>query len=171
MQADNISLSRKKWAITVRLFHWLGALLILSAWMTAEVFDNMSLHRSIGISILLWMAARLINRFLVKAPPAPVMPKWQTGMSHLAHTGLYLSMLAMPISGLLMMMYADRETHFFNLFTVPVLVTPNDEYAELFEKLHNDIWWVILLFLLGMHVVGALYHQFIQKDGLIKRML
>lgn len=163
--------SNQKWAIAVRVFHWIGAFTILAAYFTAEISRNIGIHKAIGVSFLLWTIARIINRFLVKAPPSPPMPKWQTGIAHATHAGLYFAMLAMPISGLLMSMYSGYPTKVFGLFTIPVMVTPNDEMAGILNNLHTDIWWVMLLILLALHIGGALYHQFVQKDALIKRML
>lgn len=162
--------SSQKWAIAVRIFHWFGAFILLAAYFTAEIVRNMGIHKAIGVSFLLWTVARIINRFLVKAPPSPPMPMWQKGIAHTTHAGLYFAMLAMPISGLLMSMYYDRPTSVFGLFSIPVMVTPDDEKAEIMNNLHTDIWWVMLLILLALHLGGALYHHFVQKDGLIKRM-
>lgn len=162
--------SSQKWAIAVRIFHWFGAFILLAAYFTVEISRNIGIHKAIGVSFLLWTVARLINRFLVKAPPAPPMPKWQTGIAHTTHAGLYFAMLAMPISGLLMSMYSGFPTKVFGLFTIPVLVTPDDEKAMMLNNLHTNIWWWMLLILFALHIGGALYHQFVQKDGLIKRM-
>lgn len=164
------NLSFQKWSIAVRIFHWLGALMILIAWFTAEVYRDIGFHKALGFSFLLWTIARLINRAMTKAPPAPIMPKWQTAIAHLTHLGLYVSMLAMPISGMLMSMYAGRDISVFGLFTIPVMVTPDSSMAKIFHELHTDVWWVILLCLLFAHIGAALYHQFIQKDQLISRM-
>lgn len=166
MQANS-----QKWAIAVRIFHWIGAFTILFAYSTAEIVRNMGLHKAVGVSFILWTLARLINRIFVKAPPAPPMPKWQTGIAHATHAGLYFAMFAMPISGLLMAMYAGYPTDIFGLFQIPVMVTPNPEMKALMHNLHTDIWWLMLLILTALHVGGALYHQFVQKDGLIKKML
>lgn len=166
MQANS-----QKWAIAVRIFHWIGAFTILFAYTTAEIVRNIGLHKAVGFSFLLWTIARLINRVVVKAPPTPSMPKWQVGIAHATHTGLYLAMFAMPISGVFMSMYAGYPVDVFGLFQVPVLVTPDPEMKTLMNSLHTSTWWYILLFLTALHIGGALYHQFVQKDGLIKKML
>lgn len=159
----------QKWSIAIRVFHWLGALMILSAWFSAEVVRNIGFHKALGVSFLLWTIARLVSRFVFKAPTI-AMPKWQTGIAHATHGGLYLCMFAMPISGLLMTMYAGRETSVFGLFNIPMMVAPDGKMAKIFNELHTDIWWVILLVLLALHIGGALYHQFVLKDNLISRM-
>lgn len=69
------NLSFQKWSIAVRIFHWLGALMILVAWFTAEVYRDMGFHKALGFSFLLWTIARLLNRMISKSPPSPVMPK------------------------------------------------------------------------------------------------
>ncbi|MDO4223104.1 MAG: cytochrome b [Acinetobacter sp.] len=179
MPVDDISQSNhspksliknEKWSILVRLFHWIGALFLIAAYFTAEILHNIGIHKAIGVSFLLWTIARLLNRLVTTAPANVPMPKWQTAIAHATHTGLYLAMFAMPMTGLMMSMYAGRETDVFGLFSIPVLVTPNGEMAGVMNGLHTDVWWVILLILVVMHILAALQHQFIKKDGLINRM-
>lgn len=161
----------QKWSILVRIFHWLGAFILITAYFTAEVLHNIGLHKAIGVSFLLWTVARLLNRTISKSPQKIAMPKWQIGIAHFTHTALYLAMLAMPITGIMMSMFAGRETNVFGLFSIPVLVTEDLEMAGLMNDLHTDAWWTILLILVVLHIGAALYHQFIQKDRSISRML
>lgn len=160
-----------KYTLATRIFHWVGALLIVGAWVAIEQGDEfISLHKSIGVSFLIWTMLRIINRFVSKAPPHPPMPKWQVGVAHLTHLGLYLSMLAMPITGILMSMYNGYGVGVFGLFEIAPLVSPDRATARLLGNMHEDVVFVALVALVVAHVGGALYHQFIMKDNLIARM-
>lgn len=163
--------SSGKYTLATRIFHWVGALLIVGAWVAIEQGDDyISLHKSIGASFFIWTLLRIINRFVSKAPPHPPMPKWQTGVAHLTHLGLYLAMLAMPITGMLMSMYGGRGVSVFGLFSFPSVVGIDREMAKLMNGIHTGAMFYVLIFLVVAHVGGALYHQFIMKDNLIARM-
>lgn len=161
----------QKYTLATRIFHWIGALLIIGAWVVIEQGDDfIALHKSIGASFLIWTVLRLINRLVAKAPPHPPMPVWQTAIAHLTHLGLYVAMLAMPITGILMSMYGGRGVSVFGLFSLPSVVGIDREMAKLMNGLHTGAVFYVLVFLVVAHVAGALYHQFVMKDNLIARM-
>lgn len=161
----------EKFSIATRVFHWLGALLILAAIISINMGDDyIDLHKSIGASFLIWTLLRVINRLVTKTPAYLPMPKWQVAVSHLTHLGLYLTMLAMPITGVLMSMYAGRGVDVFGVFSIPALMSPDRDMARFFNNLHTEIVLPVLLVLIFAHVGAALYHQFIVKDNLMTRM-
>lgn len=161
----------QKYTLATRIFHWIGALLIVGAWVVIEQGDDfIALHKSIGASFLIWTVLRIINRLVCKAPPHPPMPVWQTAIAHLTHLGLYVAMLAMPITGILMSMYGGRGVSVFGLFSLPSVVGIDREMAKLMNGLHTGAVFYVLVFLVVAHVAGALYHQFVMKDNLIARM-
>lgn len=167
---------QNKWSLSSRIFHWGGVVLLITTWLMiflreyGEGSTFIDLHKAFGVSMLLWMLARLCNRFITKAPPSVPMPKWQTGISHLTHFALYALLIAMPIAGLLMTMYGGHGVSVFGLFDIPPLVETNRSTARFFNDIHVDIIWNLILLFTAMHVIGALYHQFVQKDNLLSRM-
>ncbi|UNU72762.1 cytochrome b [Moraxella nasovis] len=161
-------ISTQKYHIIARVFHWVGALLILVAYLLAD--DYVGLHKAVGASFLLWTLLRIIGR-LVTATPKPVpAPAWQTALAHLTHLGLYVLMLAQPISGILMSMYGGRAVDVFGIVQIPVMVSPDRAMAKLMNEWHTDIIFPAMLALIVAHIAAALYHQFIVKDNLIARM-
>lgn len=170
------SLTVTKWAVSSRIFHWLSVVLLIVTWAMIELNENaetmtyMMLHKAFGLSVLFFVIARVINRFLTKAPPDVPMPKWQTAIAHLTHLVLYGLLFAMPLAGWLASMYKNRAVDMFGLFEIPVLVTPNNDTAYFFNNLHTELLWPLLLVFTVLHVGGALFHQFVVKDNLISRM-
>lgn len=165
------TLTTQKYSLATRIFHWLGALLLLIPVILINMGDDyVGLHKAVGVSFLIWTVLRILNRFISKAPAPVPMPKWQTAASHLTHLALYLAMLAMPISGLLMSMYGGRSTSVFGLFDIPSLVSPDRGMARFFNEIHGDVIFVGLVALIVAHVGAALYHQFVMKDNIIARM-
>lgn len=169
-----------KWSITTRIFHWGSVFFLIITWLMIEMHENavdetyIILHKSFGISVIFWIIARLINRAISikNAPPRPAnMPKWQVGIAHLTHTTLYALILAMPLTALCATMMRGNGVDFFGLFEIPSFLSENRELSRSLMKLHKDLIWTLLISFTGLHIVGVLYHQFIQKDNLIKRML
>lgn len=166
-----------KWSAISRFFHWVSALLLLVTWIMIFTYENtdnsfyIGLHKAFGISLLLWMIARVISRVFTKAPPPVPMPKWQEMISKLSHFMLYALLIAMPMAGLLMSVYGGRAVSMFGVFEIPVFVTPDRGLARFFNDVHTDIIWNLILVFTALHIAAALYHQFIKKDKLINRML
>lgn len=161
----------QKYSLLTRLFHWLGAVLLIMTWVAVEQGEQfIELHKSLGVGFLLWTFLRLVNRFVSQAPPTISMPKWQSVIAHLTHWVLYILMVAMPLTGVLMSMYSGRGMSIFGLMTIPALVAPNREMSKLMNTLHTDVVFFLLAVLVAAHVGAALYHQFVIKDNIIARM-
>ena len=166
----------QKWSASSRIFHWISAVLLLITWLLMLAYGYneskiyIGLHKAFGMSILFWMLARVINRVVTKAPPPVPMPKWQALISQLNHFALYALLIAMPIAGLLMSVYGGRAVDIFGLFQIPVFVTPDRSLARLYNDIHTDIIWPMIIAFTLLHIGAALYHQFVLKDKLINRM-
>ena len=116
------------------------------------------------------MVARLVYRLRNGAPPdEPTLATWQKGASHATHWGLYALLILVPIGGWLgVSLYGAREI--FGLFSLPPLAAQNQDRAEAIFNLHKLGAFVILL-LVATHIGAALFHYFIRKDGVLRRML
>lgn len=162
--------------LATKIFHHLSLVLMVVLWALIEFEDSIEgaigLHKALGVVFLGWVVLRLVNFAIRPKLPAltPKPAKWQTALAHATHLGLYLCMLAMPIVGVLMSVYGGRAVNVFGLFSIPVFVSPSREMARFYNELHTDVIFPLLLVLIGLHVAGALYHQFIVKDGLMNRM-
>lgn len=168
-----------KHSLATRIFHHGSIILLAILWASAEFDDEIGailggrgidFHRALGVVFLFWVILRLVNVAIRPKRPTLPAPKWQTALAHLTHLGLYLSMLAMPICGILMSLFSGRAVSVFGWVQIPVWVTPSREWAKVFDELHTDIVFAVLLILVGLHVVAGLYHQFILKDKLLNTM-
>ena len=107
-----------------------------------------TLHRIVGIVIFLLALTRIGLRLKHGAPALPAGGKPLLDLvARITHIGLYALILVIPLTGLLT---------WFGL---------NRDIGEVHETL-----FALLVFFTGLHVVGALYHQFVLKDGLMERM-
>lgn len=135
-----------------------------------ERLAMMSRHKSVGITILGLALLRLVWRWFDRPPPPPPMPRWQQLASRLNHWSLYALLFALPLSGWLMSSAAARPVSWFGLVQLPDFVAPDAGLKEIFEEVH-EVLVILLLALVILHVVAALKHQFVDRDGLMHRML
>ena len=105
-------------------------------------------HYWFGLAILALVLVRLGIRLTQGVPPRPATsPTVLDWAATLVHWAFYAMLFAMPVLGLL---------------TVYV----SDWFGDI-HKLGKPVFIVLI----ALHVVGALYHQFIRKDGTLRRIL
>jgi cytochrome b561 len=140
--------------------HWAIAVLILAAWLSGEgaeeaveaIEDGGAAgfvpHVAFGLSILALVILRVVVRLSRGAPAAPGVPgSPQVKLADWGHRLLYLLMIAVPLGG--------ASVWFLGL-----------DVGEIHGLFAN----VLLIVALG-HAVMALYHQYVLKDGLLRRMI
>ncbi len=90
-------------------------------------------------------------------------------MAHAMHWVLYVLMFTQPLAGILMSQAAGYPVSFFGLFELPVLLDKDPSLAQFFRGAHGTVWILLVLAVVG-HAGAALYHHFIMKDDVLKRM-
>ncbi|CAA0107138.1 Cytochrome b561 [BD1-7 clade bacterium] len=160
--------------------HWLTALLFLGVFFLGlymedlpkgpAKFEIIGIHKSLGLLVLAIAALRLAWRIKEGAlSPLSTMSRKQqmlaTGMHHL----LLLMTLLMPLSGVVMSMAGGRPLEFFGV----TLITAGQKIEWLSGIAHTlHVSSVIFIFaVVGLHILAALKHQFMVKDGTLARML
>ena len=79
-------------------------------------------------------------------------------------------MFAFPLTGFLMTTLGGHSINYFYLFTIPELMEGPNIYAKIFLTAH--IWISYILYaVVGLHILGGVYHHFILKDNILLRML
>jgi len=162
------------------VIHWVMALLILITWSIAIVVGDMPLiplrivgfswHKWLGITVLFLVIIRLLWRATHPAPKLDLkMPIWQEKVMALTHVALYLLMFAIPLVGWLMSSAKGYTVNYFGLFDLPDLVGKDKALGHQLKEVH-ELLANVLVALVGLHVLAALKHQFIDKDGLLGRM-
>ena len=140
--------------------HWLIAVLIIVAWFTGgggrAAIDTVEkggtpgfvLHVALGLSILALVVVRLLVRLGRGAPAAPGEPgSLPVLAADWGHRLIYLLMIAVPLGGV--------ATFFLGI-----------DVGDLHALAAN----VLMIVVLG-HALMALYHQYVAKDGLLRRMM
>ncbi|PCI55573.1 MAG: cytochrome B [Alphaproteobacteria bacterium] len=162
-----------------KIIHWVTALLILGLlfigfYMNSLAFseDKLSLygwHKSFGLLVLILAGVRVVWH-IVKPKPKPLSThkKWEHGIARFAHVFLYLALFIMPISGWVMSSAGDFTVKFFG-FDVPDLTQKNEALFQNSRQIHEILAYTLLL-IVGLHMVGALKHHFIDRDRTLRRM-
>jgi len=172
----------EKYTKTAIALHWLIALLIIAAFalgvtmvdipgLTPTKLKYFSWHKWLGVTVLALAAVRLLWRLTHAAPALPMsMPAWQVKVSDLMHGALYLLMFAVPVSGYFYSLAAGVPVTYLGVLPLPVLIEPNPELKVTLKAVH---YWLNMgmLAAVAVHVAAALKHQFIDRDGVLKRML
>ncbi|MBE7209539.1 MAG: cytochrome b [Gluconacetobacter diazotrophicus] len=176
---------------TAMALHWAVAALVIGnlalAWSIGwfpdiAVRPAIDTHKSIGITVLGLVLMRVLWRLGHPPPPLPAdHPRWERGMAHAAHAGLYALILAMPVSGWIHDSAFKDAARFplrlFGLVPWPRIgaIMRMDPAAK--EALHAR-WFAIhvwlsyaLLALLALHLLGVLKHELLDGKPVLGRML
>ncbi len=174
---------RSRYSPALRRLHWLMALLIALAYVLVEqrgLFPRGSAPRAAmmqghywtGLSILLLAAWRLRLRLRDGVPPVtPALAAWNAWAGGLLHVALYLFFVVQPLLGLATAWSDGKAVRLpFTGIALPTLLPEDEALAHALEDLHGTIgelfYWVI-----GAHVVAALWHHFLRRDDTLRRML
>lgn len=158
-------------------FHWVIAALVIVNLAVGALHDSvpalrawMPGHKSIGITVLALTLARVAWRLLHRPPRMPAyVAGWQRGAAHAVHWTLYLLLLAMPLTGWMLVSGSRRGSlNWFGLFDIPYLpITPGAAGAG--HSAHGVLGWLMLA-LVAVHVAAALRHHFVLRDNVLARM-
>ena len=141
-------------------------------WTTAEEVSPRSfyfnLHKSFGVTIFALIIIRIFWRITHKPPALLTSYKAiEQKLANGAHHLLYLLMIILPVSGVIMAVYSKYGIKWFGIDFIKGL--DNNPMREIFKSAHESIG-LILLGIIIVHILGALKHQFIDKDETLKRM-
>ena len=163
------------------LLHWLMALMVIGMIAAGYILDAIGkgatkdfiamMHVSTGVVVLLLALFRWYWSISSKAPkPLEGVTKAETGMAHATKWLLMIAMLGMPLSGFFMVMLHGHGVSIYGLFEVPALLSENKDIGWLFGKAHGLGGYAISA-IIGLHILGAIKHHFINKDNTLNRML
>jgi cytochrome b561 len=162
-----------------RLLHWLMALLILAmlfigagmaATESARYHALVSIHKPLGIAILVLAALRLLNRLIFPPPALPdSMPKLQRLAAKASHLLLYALMLLVPLIGWGMLSAARYPVVLYGALQLPPILPQNLTLYAVLRGLHGALA-TLLFFTFLLHLAAALYHGLIRRDGVFRSM-
>ena len=142
-------------------------------WQSAEAISPrnfyFNLHKSVGVTIFALIIIRVLWRLSHKPPALLASYKeFERKLAKGTHYLLYLLMVALPLSGLIMVIYGKYGVKWFGIDLFGGL--DSKPMRDAFKEVH-EIIGLIILAVLALHVLGALKHKFIDKDETLSRML
>lgn len=160
------------WLIALMLFGMFGfGLYMVELPLSPQKLKFYSYHKWAGVTVFLLVLARLAWRITHRPPALPAdMPAWQVTAAKAGHHLLYLLMVIVPLSGWLMSSAKGFQTVWFGVLPLPDLLSKDEALGEALLLTHRLLNWFFMLVVAG-HVLAALKHHFIDRDGLLSRML
>jgi cytochrome b561 len=173
-------LADRRYARGAIWLHWIIAALILVqlalGWIMNEVLPDHSpnqrlmesIHISLGLTLLILVAARVVFRLTHKPPPLPAgTPMWERLLSYAVHFVFYGLMLALPLTGWALVSLGDHPISFWglpwpHLPGVHALLGNPAPKASRHALKHFHVYVLIWIIVVNwaLHVAGALKHQF-----------
>ena len=195
----NIKNTKDNYGLAAIVLHWVVALGFISAyvavyyrhWFTDHSFSEtgeltpsmiaLHLHLSFGITVGVFVALRVVWKFLNKAPKDIPGTRLEHLAAHTVHRTLYAVMIIMPITGY---MGTKLDANYFLLGNIPkfpdtflyTLLVEQwlgmdwESFESIVDFIHKTGGEYIVWVLIALHIGAALYHHFIRKDDALKRM-
>jgi cytochrome b561 len=171
----------RSYSRTAIALHWLIALLMICGfylgWIMTDIpgftptkLKYVSWHKWIGVTVFVLAVLRLIWRATHEAPPMPAMPAWQKAAAHATHALLYVLMVAIPFTGYFFSSAAGVQVVYLGVLPLPTIIGPDHALKAVLRTAHIALNYTLLA-LFAMHVLAALKHQFVERDGLLARMI
>lgn len=166
-------------AVAIAL-HWTIAVLIFGGWGLGIYMQDLpvspaklryySWHKWVGVTVFLLAIARAA---WLATHPAPAWPwhrsRLQMWIARATHTMLYALMFVLPLSGWLMSSAKGVPTVYLGVLPLPDLVAKDKALGELLGEVHEALAFVLAA-LVVLHIAAALKHQFLDRNGLMRRM-
>jgi cytochrome b561 len=162
-----------------RLLHWLMAFCILAmlfigvgmvSTVAPRYLPLVSIHKSLGIAILVLALIRLAVRLRYGAPSLPAdLPEPMRLAAHLSHYALYILMIGMPLLGWSMLSAAAYPVVLYGGLRLPAIVPQSDSLHTLLWNAHFYLAFLFFALVL-MHFAAALFHALVRRDGVFETM-
>lgn len=173
--------TQSRYGLVAKMLHWSAALLIVALAVIGLLMADMPrspekneivrLHASLGLLLAVLMTARLAWRFLSPPPRPPEgTPRWQARLAGLAHWGLYLLIYAQVATGAMSLFTVAWNLPVFGLFEIPTPYAQRDMEAHHLWEGRHALLFRSLAALVALHVAAALYHHFIRRNDVLKRI-
>lgn len=173
-------MSADKYPAILRYVHWLVLLAVVLAVAAIQVQDLFprgstgrlfmrSSHYAAGVAVLVLMTLRVFLRAWLPATAPVPGAAWMQRSAQLTHLVLYILMLAMPVLGIATVLYAGKPIAFYGLDLYSPL-QENQPLSRLLKEIH-ETGATFVYIAVGLHAVAALWHQFVVRDHIFRRVL
>ena len=170
----------RKYALPVRAIHWLSAVLILMAYLTAELTEEIeegeyagpNWHILAGLGLLALFLPRILARVFSKTPPIePPSARWSALPAKLTALALLLFVVVQPVLGVLLVWSEGHAlvVPFLDI-AVPPLIALGHDAEDVLEDAHETLGNAFYA-VIALHAAAALWHHFVRRDDTLRRMV
>ncbi|MBY0407177.1 MAG: cytochrome b [Rickettsiales bacterium] len=164
------------WVMALAFFGMLGSGLTMANvdMDKGRLFALYQWHKSLGVLLLMAFFLRLAVRIWHKPPALPLsMGAWERKAAHAGHWALYGWMLALPLSGWLVVSSSPYgiPTIVFGWFEWPHIpfAVGNSAINEIAEEAHELLAFSFMVLIAG-HIIAVVKHAVMEKENLLPRM-
>ena len=170
----------KQYSKRMVIVHWLTLALLITAWYLgdslADATDDSTatlagyiVHASVGGVILLLALSQLYFRRKDGTPPMLADTPLYQVVAKSVHKFAYTVLILLPVTGVAIIVTSKVGQA---LMTGNANLLPKkDGYEHVFAHEVHEMLVTVLIVLVVVHLLGAIKHQFIMKDGLMERMM
>jgi len=170
--------ARDQFPVLSRVLHWAMAVMILTMLgigvaMVVSLGDYhalVSIHRPLGIAILILAAVRFVNRRLDPPPPFPAtMSFLERRAATASELVMYGLMFVLPLVGWGMLSAARYPVVLYGSLHLPFILPQSPTLYAVLRQAHTILAYLFFFTFLA-HVSAILFHTLIVRDGMLKRM-
>jgi cytochrome b561 len=167
-----------RYAWSSRVLHWLMAVMVLAMLligmaMVASLPNYhwlLSIHRPLGILVLLFVVVRFVNRQVTRLPPFPeTMSAIERAAATWSERLLYALMFLMPLIGWGMLSAARYPIVMFGSIHLPPIL-PYSMWLYTVLRTSHAIFAYLLFLTFMAHLSAVLFHTLVLRDRLLRRM-
>jgi cytochrome b561 len=173
-----MSTERRQFAPLSRMLHWTMAAMILTMLCIgvtvvaslANYHVLVSIHRPLGIAILILVVVRFVNRKLSSLPPFPAtMSRAECRAATASEYTMYGLMFVLPLVGWGMLSAARYPIVLYGSLHLPFILPHDAMLYAVLRKTHTILAYLFFLTIIA-HFGAIMFHTLVVRDGMLKRM-
>ena len=177
---SDASTGAPKYSVPAKLLHWSVALLIVAqlviGWTMPDIHrgtlpvGEIAWHLTVGVVLILLVALRLVWRVVRPPLPTPDERGWISRIAAVTQALLYVLMVVVPVLGWANASSRDWAVGLGSWLELPRIMPAGSKLGHEFGDIHGYLAYALAV-LAGLHVAGGLYHHFVRRDDVLRRMM
>lgn len=170
------------YSASAKLMHWFVAISVIALLGIGPIMKRLipegplreslyNFHEALGALVLIVMVARLSRRLAFGVPaPDPSLSPLERRATLSAQHALYLLLFIVPVLGWAGTNAYGDPVSVFGLFTFPAIVGRDRPLSDQIFVWHLA-GGILIAAIVALHAAAALYHGFVKRDDVLRRML
>ena len=161
-----------------RVLHWVTAGLVFAALFIGFVMVNsvseyarlVVIHKTLGVTILVVVLVRVINRLTHRAPALPTtVGAIERKLVVLSEVSLYALLMIQPLVGWAMVSASGRPVVVFGSVWLPRIAPPGTDMFWVLRQTHSIVAFTLMA-VIAAHISAVLLHTLTLRDRMLSRM-